>query len=87
VIDWGDVCLGDADFDLAVISMFFGADFLTRLLRHLPDRDPDTVVTKARFFTTLRWAQDLLFDIERADLDAVEESLQGLRDHVALCAG
>lgn len=80
VLDWGDVCLGDPDFDLAVISMFFGAPFLTRLLHHMPDRDPETVFTKVRFFTTLRWLQDLVYDVERNG--PVDESLQGLRDRL-----
>jgi aminoglycoside 2''-phosphotransferase len=80
VLDWGDVCLGDPDFDLAVISMFFGTPFLTRLLHHMPDRDPETVFTKVRFFTTLRWLQDLVYDV--ACNGPVDESLQGLRDHL-----
>jgi aminoglycoside 2''-phosphotransferase len=80
VLDWGDVCLGDPDFDLAVISMFFGAAFLTRLLRHMPDRDPELVFTKVRFFTTLRWLQDLVYDVV-CDGPA-DESLRGLRDHL-----
>lgn len=80
VLDWGDVCLGDPDFDLAIISMFFGAGFLTRLLHHMPDRDPDVVSAKVRFFTTLRWLQDLVYDVEFNG--PVDESLQGLRDRL-----
>jgi aminoglycoside 2''-phosphotransferase len=62
VLDWGDVCLGDPDFDLAVISIFFGEDFLARLLHHLPDRGRQTVLAKVRFFTTVRRLQDLVYD-------------------------
>jgi aminoglycoside 2''-phosphotransferase len=80
VLDWGDVCLGDPDFDLAIISMFFGTPFLTRLLHHMPDRDPEVVFTKVRFFTTLRLLQDLVYDVERNG--PVDESLQGLRDRL-----
>jgi aminoglycoside 2''-phosphotransferase len=64
VLDWGDVSLGDPDFDLAVIGIFFGEDFLTRLLPHVPDRDPSTLLAKARFFTTLRRLTDLAYDVE-----------------------
>ena len=49
VLDWGDVSLGDPDFDLAVIGIFFGHEFLARLLEHLPDRDPAVVRDKACF--------------------------------------
>jgi aminoglycoside 2''-phosphotransferase len=80
VLDWGDVCLGDPDFDLAIISMFFGPPFLTRLLHHMPDRDPEVVLAKVRFFTTLRWLQDLVYDVEFNG--PADESLQGLRDHL-----
>ena len=59
VLDWGDVSLGDPDFDLAVIAIFFGDELMARLLEHLPERDPDTVLAKARFFITLRRLQDL----------------------------
>jgi aminoglycoside 2''-phosphotransferase len=82
VLDWGDVCLGDPDFDLAVISIFFGEPFLVRLLRHLPDRDPAVVLAKAEFFTTLRWLQDLAFDVERGDRAAGASSLRSLRDRL-----
>jgi aminoglycoside 2''-phosphotransferase len=64
VLDWGDVSLGDPDFDLAVVGIFFGEDFLARLLAHLPDRDPQTVLDKAGFFTTLRRLTDLAYDVE-----------------------
>jgi aminoglycoside 2''-phosphotransferase len=64
VLDWGDVSLGDPDFDLAVVGIFFDEDFLARLLAHLPDRDPQTVLHKARFFTTLRRLTDLAYDVE-----------------------
>jgi aminoglycoside 2''-phosphotransferase len=82
VLDWGDVSLGDPDFDLAVIGIFFGHDFLARLLDHLPDRDPAVVHDKARFFTTLRALQDIRYDVDHGDHAATEESVAGLREHL-----
>jgi aminoglycoside 2''-phosphotransferase len=82
VLDWGDVSLGDPDFDLAVISMFFGERFLMRLLTHLPDRDPAVVLAKTQFFTTVRWIQDLSYDVQLGDHHAAASSLRRLRDHV-----
>jgi hypothetical protein len=52
------------DFDLAVVGIFFGEDFLARLLAQLPDRDPQAVLDKAGFLTTLRRLTDLAYDIE-----------------------
>jgi aminoglycoside 2''-phosphotransferase len=82
VLDWGDVSLGDGDFDLAVISIFFGEGFLRRLLPHLPGRDTDTVLAKTRFFTTLRALQDAVYDMQLSDRRALDESLAGLRDQL-----
>jgi aminoglycoside 2''-phosphotransferase len=82
VLDWGDVSLGDGDFDLAVIAIFFGEGFLQRLLPHLPDRDADTVLDKTRFFTTVRALQDAVYDLQLDDRSALDESLAGLRDHL-----
>jgi aminoglycoside 2''-phosphotransferase len=82
VLDWGDVSLGDGDFDLAVIAIFFGEAFLRRLLPHLPDRDPETVLAKARFFTTVRALQDAVYDLQLDDRRALDESLAGLREQL-----
>ena len=80
VLDWGDVSLGDGDFDLAIIAMFFGESFLRRLLAHLPMRDADTVLAKARFFTTVRCLQDAVYDLQLNDGPALDSSLAMLRD-------
>jgi aminoglycoside 2''-phosphotransferase len=82
VLDWGDVSLGDGDFDLAIVAMFFGDGFLRRLLAHLPSRDVDTVLAKARFFTTVRFLQDAVYDVQRSDRRALDDSLAGLRDRL-----
>jgi aminoglycoside phosphotransferase (APT) family kinase protein len=82
VLDWGDVSLGDPDFDLAVIGIFFGKDFLTRLVEHLPDRDPTVVRDKARFFTTLRWLQDIRYVLDHGDPAAARQAADRLRGHL-----
>jgi aminoglycoside 2''-phosphotransferase len=82
LVDWGDVCLGDPDFDVAVIAMFFGHDMLVRLLEHLSDRDPAQILDKVRFFTTVRWTQDLAFVMRRGDRAGTAATLQRLREHL-----
>jgi aminoglycoside 2''-phosphotransferase len=82
VLDWGDVSLGDPDFDLAVIGIFFGPEFLTRLLPHLPDHDLDVVRDKAHFFTTLRWLQDIRYDLEYGGPPAAQQATDQLREHL-----
>ena len=80
VLDWGDVSLGDPDFDLAVIGMFFGPELLARLLEHLPDRDPAVVRDKARFFTTLRGLQDIRYVLDHGDHATAQRAVARLRD-------
>jgi aminoglycoside 2''-phosphotransferase len=79
VLDWGDVSVGDPDFDLAVVGLFFGQAFLTRLLEHLPGRDPETVLAKARFFMLLRAVQDLAYSAGRGEGRIATRSLAHLR--------
>jgi aminoglycoside 2''-phosphotransferase len=80
VLDWGDVAVGDPDFDLAVISIFFGPEFQQRLLAHLPSRDPTVIAAKTRFYETLRWLQDLAYVDSRGDDPA--STLDRLRHHL-----
>jgi hypothetical protein len=37
---------------------------------------------KTRFFTTLRWTQDLAFDMQRGDSEATESALKRLGGHL-----
>ncbi len=39
VLDWGDACLGDPDYDFALLHLHFGEDFVRRLLALLPELD------------------------------------------------
>jgi aminoglycoside 2''-phosphotransferase len=81
-LDWGDVSLGDPDFDLAVSGIFFGQEFLARLLEHLPDRDPAVVRDKACFFTTLRRLQDIRYVLDHGDPAAAQPAVHRLREHL-----
>lgn len=85
VLDWGDVAVGDPDFDLAVINIFFGPEFQQRLLAHLPERDPAVIAAKTRFYETLRWLQDLAYSESRGDDPA--GTLDGLRHHLHVHLG
>ena len=62
--------------------MFFGDEFLARLLDQLPARDADTVFAKARFFTTVRWLQDVLYDVEVDGPHVAAASIARQHDHL-----
>jgi len=39
-------------------------------------------LAKARFFTTVRWVQDAVFDVGRDGPEAAEASIAALHDHL-----
>ena len=77
IIDWGDMAIGDPDYDLTYLYQDYGAEFVRRLQVHYQHDDPDRLYRKLRVFC----AYDYLFDI-MANTDgseAVREALDGLR--------
>ena len=50
LIDWGDLAIGDPDFDLMYVYQDYGADFVQRLLAHYPHAEPDRLLEKLRVF-------------------------------------
>jgi aminoglycoside 2''-phosphotransferase len=79
LLDWGDVSLGHADFDLAIIRAFCGPHTLQGLLERMEDADAERVSASIPFLITVRWLQDALYDIDRGD----EPCLRRLRRHLA----
>jgi aminoglycoside 2''-phosphotransferase len=77
IIDWGDMAIGDPDYDLTFLYQDYGAGFVRRLQVHYQHDQPDRLYRKLRAFC----AYDYLFDI-RANSDGsetVREALAGLR--------
>lgn len=73
VLDWGDACLGDPDYDFALLHLHFGEDFVRRLLALLPELDTQRVLAKVPFFQLLRTLQDITIDV----LSGEEQYLAG----------
>jgi hypothetical protein len=78
LLDWGDVSLGHADFDLAIIGAFCGPHTLQGLLDRLAKADAERALASIPFLLTVRWLQDALYDISRGD----EPSLRRLHEHI-----
>jgi aminoglycoside 2''-phosphotransferase len=79
ILDWGDVSLGHADFDLAIIGAFCGSHTLQGLLDRLDAADAERASASIPFLLTVRWLQDAVFDIGRGD----EPCLRRLHEHLA----
>ena len=67
VLDWGDACLSHADFELAVIGLFFDACVPDEVVRRLPNVDVQQVAHDAELLVAVRWLCDL--DVGAADGD------------------
>jgi aminoglycoside 2''-phosphotransferase len=70
VIDWGDLAIGDPDFDLMYLRQDYGEDFVRRLLDHYPHPEPARLLEKLRVFD----ACDHLRTIAAAGRDPAERA-------------
>jgi aminoglycoside phosphotransferase (APT) family kinase protein len=82
ILDWGDACLGDPDFDFACIQIFFGSEFLLMLLSLVPQVDRERILRKTPFLILIRALQDVIVSKERNEKKAVTLGLRGLRAHL-----
>ncbi len=78
ILDWGDVALGDPDYDFAIVGVFFGADFLTRLLGCGDAVDKERVQRKAPFLTLVRALQDLMLYVTDHDDHLIGPALRDI---------
>jgi aminoglycoside 2''-phosphotransferase len=80
VIDFGDVCIGDPDYDLAFLAHRLGPGFLAGLARHYPHADPARLAGKVRAFALLNAIDDIFIGLDRGDRPLVESALADLRE-------
>jgi len=78
VLDWGDACLGDPDYDFAVVGVFFGEDFLSRLLDCGSEGDKQRVLRKVPFLILVRALQDLMLYVTEHDDQFIEPGLRNV---------
>lgn len=78
IIDWGDVSLGDPDYDFSYLFVDFGEDFVRTMAGHYGHRDPELLVRKARYFMLLDQLGTILYP-ERALEGHVDEAWRRLR--------
>jgi aminoglycoside 2''-phosphotransferase len=78
VIDFGDVSIGDPDYDLAFLSGRLGPSFLAGLLRHDPHADPARLAEKIRSFALFNALDDIFIGLDRGDRALVDSALADL---------
>lgn len=80
ILDWGDVVIGDPDFDLAGPYAVFGSDFIHRILEFWPRKNLRILFKKLNAFAVMGMINNLA-NHPRKDEEAIrEEHLSQLRD-------
>jgi aminoglycoside 2''-phosphotransferase len=78
ILDWGDVCLGDADYDFAYLYEDLGEAFIREMALHYGHADPERLVRKARYFTVVDQVGTIVHGGDRALPGDEAESWQRL---------
>jgi aminoglycoside 2''-phosphotransferase len=83
IIDWGDLAIGDPDYDLTYLYQDYGAAFVARLLVHLSHDEPARLFRKLRAFCAYDYLVDFAANsMAEPDEDtaaALNDAIEGLR--------
>ena len=80
IIDWGDLVIGDPDFDLLYLYQDYGEGFVRRLLAHYPHAEPARLLAKLRVFNACERIQTIADARRRGDSRAAQASADVLGD-------
>jgi aminoglycoside 2''-phosphotransferase len=85
ILDWGDVCLGDPDYDFGYLYDDFGEAFVREMGTHYGHADPERLVRKARYFSITDQIATIAHSEEAlpGDVDGSWERLHALLDDVS----
>lgn len=79
VIDWGDLAIGDPDYDLLYLRQDYGEGFVRRLLGHYPHPEPGRLFEKLRVFDACDHVNTIAASHrDPAEPEAVRESVTAL---------
>jgi aminoglycoside 2''-phosphotransferase len=82
VIDFGDVSIGDPDYDLAFLGRRLGSEFVAELLQHYPRKNPVSLAEKIRCFNLFNAIDDVFIGLDHGDRPLVDSSLADLAQQV-----
>ena len=79
VIDFGDIEIGDPDYELHWLYGSYGDGFLQTYLTFNPHSSPDRLIRKLRFFHRANTVVDILIGFHRDDPETVEHGIAALK--------
>jgi histidine ammonia-lyase len=87
VLDWGDACLSHADFDPAIIGLFFSPEIRDDITARLPGTNRRQVAARARLLVAVRWLTDLDVEVRNGDEEFQAFCVAGLAAHLRRATG
>jgi aminoglycoside 2''-phosphotransferase len=73
IIDFGDVNVGDPDYDLMYLYEGLGIDFLNQLLKFYKRDDRSDLMTKLKFFRACNTVHDILIGTDSKDQSMIDK--------------
>jgi aminoglycoside 2''-phosphotransferase len=81
IIDFGDIQIGDPDYDLHYLyEDYWGEDFIRRLLSDYPHDDPDRLLRKLDFFSRCDAVRETVKAVRSGDEGRLQAALARLKD-------
>lgn len=78
IIDFGDVCIGDPDYEYLRIYDSYGVAFAKGLIKFLNHPNPEKLMRKLKWFTKYNMLEDVAIGAKRNDKDVLEWAIARL---------
>jgi hypothetical protein len=85
ILDWGDVSLGDADYDFSYLYQQLGEAFVRELALHYGHRDPDRLIRKCYYYSIADQIGTII-DGDHALPGQIERSWDRLRELLGMAS-
>lgn len=73
IIDFGDIAIGDPDYDLMYLYDELGQQFVTRLLKYFPEVDTRDLFAKLKFFQLADALQSIIHSIKEHENNKIDK--------------
>jgi aminoglycoside 2''-phosphotransferase len=80
IIDFGDICVGDPDYELRFLYKDYGIKFIIELLKIYPCHNRERLMAKLKFFLESDTVYSILHGIKRNNKIKVDQRLQELKN-------
>lgn len=82
IIDFGDIEIGDPDYDLMYLHEDYSPEFVEKLLKYYPHGDSNHLVTKLDFFSRCNTVHDILIGVNRKDDGLLQWAVNKLKSEI-----